>query len=250
MWRCGCHGWREGIALRVVWLIASAALACWGCGSWDTYRVRRGDTLSSISARFGVSVAELAKANRLSDPNCILEGQELRIPRKRGGRAPVYASQTGLWVSRDARWARRVVSRWQGRLQWPVPNGELSSGYGPRSGAFHSGVDIAASLGSAVLAAADGEVVFSGQLRGYGLTVILSHDAGLATLYAHNQKNLVREGQRVKQGQVIARVGDSGRTTGPNLHFEVRYSNVPFDPLLLLPRGALAEPRHTDAWGG
>ncbi len=233
-----------------VWVFAASALAWWGCASVDTYRVRRGDTLSSISARFGVSVAALAKANRLSDPNCILEGQRLRIPKKRprGFTAQVFPER--LARGQQARSARQLITRWQGRLVWPVPSGEVSSGFGPRSGRFHSGVDISAPVGTPVFAAADGEVVFSGELNGYGLTLILLHQQGLVTLYAHNQRNLAREGQRVKRGQMIARVGDSGRTTGPNLHFEVRYENVAFDPFLLLPREAVAEPQRESAWGG
>ena len=84
-------------------------------------------------------------------------------------------------------------------------------------------------------AADDGEVIYSDVLRGYGNVIIVRHTHGLATVYAHNQTNRVREGQRVRRGEVIGNVGDSGRTTGANLHFEVRKDNVARDPLYFLP---------------
>jgi len=78
-------------------------------------------------------------------------------------------------------------------------------------------------------------VIFSGLLRGYGNTVILEHRGGVTTVYAHNRDNLVETGAKVQRGEVIATVGRSGKTTGPNLHFEVRRSKVAEDPLAFLP---------------
>ena len=86
------------------------------------------------------------------------------------------------------------------------------------------------------MAAANGEVIYSGALRGYGNIVILRHNDGLVTIYAHNQKNLVREGERVRRGRVIARVGQTGRASGPHLHFEVRKDNLARNPLRHLPQ--------------
>lgn len=233
----------------MVFLLAAVAMAS-GCGGSAIYRVRRGDTLAAIAARHGVSIAELARTNRLSDPNCILEGQELRIPKRKRDVSSSAARGMRPRGGNVPSLSRKFLSRWQGRLHWPVPDGEISSVYGVRFGSLHTGVDIHAPVGSRVEAAADGEVVFAGELRGYGLTVILLHEGGLTTLYAHNQRNLVREGQRVKRGQSIARVGTSGRTTGPNLHFEVRYNKLAFDPALVLPVRTLAEPRRQSPWGG
>ncbi|MCX8072974.1 MAG: M23 family metallopeptidase [Candidatus Binatia bacterium] len=230
-------------------LVVAVMVSCGCSGASLVYRVRPGDTLSSISARFGVSVAELARVNGLDDPNCIQAGQELRIPKR------VSSSAAGLANGRLATplpkaAARWVLARWQGQLRWPVPNGVLSSYYGQRESGFHAGVDIHAPAGSPVLAAADGEVIFAGELRGYGKTIMLAHKGGLVTLYAHNQAHLVREGQKVRKGQTIALVGETGKATGPNLHFEVRHDNALLDPLLLLPRAPLVEPRRTQAWGG
>ena len=99
---------------------------------------------------------------------------------------------------------------------------------------MHEGVDIAAPVGTPVMAAASGRVLFAGRMRGYGKTIILQHDNHYVTVYAHDSTNLVSEGQMVQRGQVIARVGRSGRTTGANLHFEVRHNNIASNPMLYL----------------
>jgi murein DD-endopeptidase MepM/ murein hydrolase activator NlpD len=101
---------------------------------------------------------------------------------------------------------------------------------------FHDGVDIAALEGASIAAVERGEVVYSDQLRGYGNIVIIRHAGGIASVYAHNQINLVREGQQVGRGEVIAKVGSTGRTTGPHLHFEIRKNNAAQDPLRYLPQ--------------
>ncbi|HEY8516345.1 MAG TPA: M23 family metallopeptidase [Candidatus Binatia bacterium] len=118
---------------------------------------------------------------------------------------------------------------------WPA-DGTISSRFGPRRNAHHDGIDIAAPEGTPVRAALDGVAVYVGTLRGYGKVVILQHEGGLTTVYAHNSKNLVKQGARVRRGAVIASVGRTGRTTGPNLHFEVRKDNRARDPLAYLPK--------------
>jgi len=121
------------------------------------------------------------------------------------------------------------------RLDWPVAHGTLSSGFGLRHGAMHEGVDISAPVGTPVMAAASGQVIFVGRMRGYGKIVIIQHENHYVTVYAHDSTNLVREGQTVSRGQVIGRVGRTGHTTGANLHFEVRHNNVASNPLIYLP---------------
>lgn len=125
--------------------------------------------------------------------------------------------------------------------QWPT-SGEISSYYGwrkspfgGRSESFHDGIDIANDSGTKVCAAADGQVVFAGWQPVYGRTILIEHGHGFATKYAHNSALLVEEGDRVKKGQVIARMGTSGRSTGPHLHFSIMKWDQTLDPLIYLP---------------
>ncbi len=99
---------------------------------------------------------------------------------------------------------------------------------------FHKGVDIAAPMGTDVYCAAQGKVIFAGQKSGYGNCVIIEHGNGLAPLYGHLSKILVDANQQVKIGDVIAKVGSTGRSTGPHLHYEVRKNNTPVNPKLFL----------------
>ena len=104
---------------------------------------------------------------------------------------------------------------------WPA-KGTLTSGYGWRWGRMHRGIDVANSVGTPIIAAADGKVVFSGwSSGGYGYLVELAHSDGSKTRYAHNSALLVKKGQQVFQGTAIARMGSTGRSTGPHLHFEI-----------------------------
>ncbi|HXF97814.1 MAG TPA: M23 family metallopeptidase, partial [Gaiellaceae bacterium] len=116
---------------------------------------------------------------------------------------------------------------------WPV-NGPVVSGFGMRAGRMHEGIDIAASTGTPIRAAAAGTVIHAGWLGGYGNLVVLDHGNGLATAYAHASAILVSVGQRVAQGETIALVGSTGNSSGPHLHFEVRVNGAAVDPLAYL----------------
>lgn len=120
---------------------------------------------------------------------------------------------------------------------WPLQDrGHVSSAFGPRTSPFtgrrqmHTGLDIAAPRGTPILAVADGVVTFSGNMAGYGRVVVIAHGFGFKTFYGHNEKNNVRQGQRVKRGQAIGTVGNSGYTTGSHLHYEVLVKDQPVDP--------------------
>jgi murein DD-endopeptidase MepM/ murein hydrolase activator NlpD len=125
---------------------------------------------------------------------------------------------------------------------WPVP-GPVSSGYGyrehPKSGdrKFHSGMDISVPQGTRVKATADGIVSFSGWSEGGGNTVVLEHGHGFSTAYAHNQRNLVRVGQRVRREDVIALSGATGISTGPHVHYEIWKNGRHVNPDGYLARG-------------
>ena len=118
-------------------------------------------------------------------------------------------------------------------LIWPV-DGVVVSGFGMRWGRMHEGIDITASSGTPIRAAASGTVIHAGWLGGYGNLVVIDHGNGLATAYAHASAILVSLGQQVAQGETVALVGSTGNSSGPHLHFEVRVNGVAVDPLLYL----------------
>ena len=225
--------WRMGV-VGILGLALGGMVVAAGCSSSSsspsalpyatgqgTYTVRRGDTLHHIAERYGVSVSSLMSANRIDDPRDLQVGQVLVIP----GRYS-YSSLEGDYSGEHP---TRIFG-------WPVEHGVVSSGFGIRNGTMHDGVDIAAPVGTPVHAAESGTVIYSGRLRGYGNVVIIRHDDHYVTVYGHDENNFAREGDSVARGQVIGRLGDSGRTTGPNLHFEVRRDNVARNPLAYLPR--------------
>lgn len=122
-----------------------------------------------------------------------------------------------------------------GYLIWPV-RATLTSSFGPRGRGYHHGIDLGASYGAEFQAAAEGVVTFSGWYYNYGRTLIIRHPNGWQTLYAHASQLLAGEGERVSKGQVIGKVGSSGRSTGSHLHFELIRNGNKVNPLPYLPR--------------
>jgi murein DD-endopeptidase MepM/ murein hydrolase activator NlpD len=130
-----------------------------------------------------------------------------------------------------------------GEYHWPVEAGIVSSEYGRRFGKLHKGIDVAADIGEPIHAIADGYVVYAGdKIEGYGNIVVLRHDETIITLYAHNSRLKVKTGQHVTQGQVIALLGNTGRSTGPHSHFEVRRQELPVNPREVLAKGPFDAP--------
>lgn len=120
---------------------------------------------------------------------------------------------------------------------WPIKEGSVSSFFGSRKRDYHEGIDIRANRGTPIFAARAGEVIYSSRkINGYGNMIVVKHDDGYASVYAHNKKNLVKKGERVTQGQLMGFVGATGKATGPHLHFEIRKGELPQDPLLYLPQ--------------
>ena len=181
------------------------------------YKVQRGQTLASVCQDFGVSLGDVAAANQVTDVRAVQSGAMVFLPGARARRSSVF-------------------------FLWPL-QGRLSSTYGWRRNPLggwgkdhHDGIDVAAPIGRPIAAAKDGTVVWAAYQGGYGRCIEIDHGDGYKTVYGHASKLLVRKGAEVKQGDTIALVGTSGRSTGPHLHFEIRRNGKPLDPLAVLPK--------------
>jgi murein DD-endopeptidase MepM/ murein hydrolase activator NlpD len=199
--------------------------------------VQPGESVAGIARHYGVPYADVVRANRLRDPARIVVGRRLTIPgaTAASGVAPTSSAGTIRPIG-----VAPLAGSGPSGFQWPVPGGTVTSPFGRRDDGQHDGIDVQAPVGTAVRAARGGEVLYSGTLRGYGNHVIVDHGGGFATVYAHNRRNLVRVGDRVRTGQAIATLGSTGQASGPHLHFEVRKQNVARDPLLFLPPMSVA----------
>ncbi|MFM8589284.1 MAG: peptidoglycan DD-metalloendopeptidase family protein [Limnohabitans sp.] len=218
------------------------------------YRVRPGDTLTRIALDHGQSWRDLARWNQLSNPDRIEVGQLLRVAPPEGSESPSAVVVTPIAEppvapSVPAASASTAAAPASAPAASPAPASpparppsEMAFAWpaqGPAIAGFdevrNKGIDIAGRAGDPVLAAADGQVVYAGAgLRGYGNLVIIKHSATYLTAYAHNQRLLVQEDQRVKQGQKIAEMGSSDADR-VKLHFEIRRNGKPVDPVKLLP---------------
>ena len=231
--------------------------------------VRPGDTLSGISQTYGVGVFDLARLNGLTDRHTILVGQRLSVPRVARAIPPVSRPATRSQPSPPARVApppARVVPPSRPRpdpppvarrvpppppapsppqisvprppprsgkgFLWPV-DGKVIAGFGSQSKGLHNdGINIAAAGGTPVRATDDGVVAYAGnELRSFGNLLLIKHRDGWVSAYAHIGAMLVARGARVRRGQVIARVGSTGRVGTPQLHFELRRGKRAEDPL-------------------
>jgi len=205
------------------------------------YVVEPGDTLAAVAERYDVSEQTVASANDITDPKTLAVGRTLIIP---GGREPARGEVSSDRTSDPAEGAAVTAASAPGgaaavpaavgvTLAWPI-RGPISSPYGIRWGRLHTGIDIAAAYGTTIRAAAAGKVTFVGWYGSYGRSVLIDHGGGLSTLYAHASAILVSVGQQVSAGTPVAKVGSSGNSTGPHLHFEVRVDGKPCNPLSYL----------------
>ncbi len=196
---------------------------------YDVYNVQPGDTLFRIGRRYGVSPFDLMAANDLERPQDLQAGTQLRVP-QRGEAVDLAATQTQVQIDQSAARAQGIV--------WPVRDGKITARFGADGdGVKHTGITLAVPEGSPVLAVDTGTVIYAGDgLRTYGNLILLRHDNGLVTAYAHNSQLQVAKNQRVQKGQVIALSGASGQVNTPQLHFEVRRNARAIDPLTVLPK--------------
>ena len=188
------------------------------------HQVKRGQTLTDIAITYDVPLQDIIRANALEKRKYIYTGEELFIP------AAVTTPKLN---------AIKLSKHKQTLFNWPL-FGEITSGFGPRRHPitrqrdFHEGIDLKADEGTAVYATLAGKVSFAGPNGGYGYLIILDH--GLyETYYAHLSEIRVYKGQFVEAGQLIARSGNTGFSTGPHLHFEIRLRRIPVNPLYYLP---------------
>jgi lipoprotein NlpD len=239
-------------ALRGIGLLLSAAGALGGCAhsappmhppgpEGSFYIVRAGDTLTSVAREHGVPLEDLAEINGLPEDAGLKAGQVIFVlapePGVSAEQLPVAKAEPLPPTAPPPEETAEEPSGGKNKeaLRWPLPEGRVSSAFGQRWGRKHEGIDLAAPVGTPVLAAQEGRVLYAGNtVQGYGNMVVLQHANDLLTAYAHNSVLLVRVGDRVRAGQTIARVGQSGRATGPHLHFEVRQGQVPLNPLRFL----------------
>ncbi len=196
-------------------------------GSTDgvLHTIKRGQTLTDISLTYAVPIEKITSANGLTTSSTIYAGEKLLIP-----------GVTTTYWSNVVRLSRGVPSM----FVWPL-EGEVVSTFGwrihPVTGErhHHDGIDIDVPEGTPVFASASGEVYFYGEQPGYGNVLILQHAENYYSLYGHLSSSSVYVGQYVEAGQTVAQSGNTGLSSGPHLHFEIRNGEFPVDPLRYLP---------------
>lgn len=222
--------------------------------------VAPGETLHSIARTYGKSVLALAKANNIAPDTMVRIGDRIVIPNmgaaastppapampRAEAPAPPPANSNlatagsphSAWVAEPAAPTEQPGSLKSAEpagglpsFRWPV-RGRVIAAFGPKpSGVQNDGIDLAVPEGTPVKAAEDGVVAYAGnELKGYGNLVLLRHNNGFVTAYAHASEILVKKGDTVRRGQVIAKSGQTGNVSSPELHFEIRKGSTPVDP--------------------
>ncbi|MEN3973668.1 LysM peptidoglycan-binding domain-containing protein [Emcibacter sp. SYSU 3D8] len=200
----------------------------------DHHSVVPGDTLYNISRRYSVDIPSLMAANGIDESRGIVIGQILVIPARSGDTLEPATSVADVLPAAAS--GAAGGSALAGGFIWPV-RGKVISTFGDKKGGMRNdGINILVSRGTEVLAAAPGTVAYAGnELRGFGNLILLRHDRGWVSAYAHNDDILVRQGQAVNRGAVIARAGASGLVSKPQLHFELRQGAKAVNPAQFLP---------------
>lgn len=208
--------------LTSVWLVSTFIILLTGCShmkSGHYVYVEGPSQVKRVSKTYGVSMDDLKRAN----PDKSMQGGEwIFIP-----------TQVGiLSFLRETDAIEDYSDLGTGRFMWPVPKfTKVSSSFGSRWGRHHDGIDIPAPKGTPIVASDSGVVIYSDNgIRGYGNMIVIAHEGEIYTVYAHNNKNLVDKGDRVRKGQVVGQVGNTGRSTGSHLHFEIRVKNKARNP--------------------
>ncbi|MDD5439645.1 MAG: LysM peptidoglycan-binding domain-containing M23 family metallopeptidase [Candidatus Omnitrophica bacterium] len=192
--------------------------------------VRQTDTLPGIAQKYGVSARDITGSNRLKNKYSLTPGERLFIPR--------VSQAERLNSLHPAAAVHQMPSSFSvpgEQFAWPVKGTVILRFDSLRQGSRNNGIDIQAPYGTAVVSARSGTVSYCAlNLKGYGKTIIIDHGDGFQTVYSYNAENLAVQGASVRQGDVIAKVGQGGRAAGPSLHFEIRKKQVPLDPMQYL----------------
>jgi lipoprotein NlpD len=190
------------------------------------HTIKPKETLWRIAKTYGINLQTLAEINNIDEPAQITVGQKIFIP---------GATKTKkIIVDLKDTSPPPPIIKIKNDFIWPV-QGRVVSRFGVQDGLRYEGIDIAAPLGASVKAAGEGVVVYEGSLKGYGNLLIIKHENDFKTVYAYNDKNLVSVGQKVKRGDPIAKVGNTGRYPDPRLHFQIRDKDQARNPLFFLP---------------
>ena len=192
--------------------------------------VEKHQTLFRICKTYGVDIKEVASLNGIADTSKIQAGQRIFIPGvKKVLKVEIYIDDVVAESGEKEKIAYKKLD-----FLWPV-EGKITDVFNDAETKRHQGIDIPSPLGTPIKASSSGKVIYSSNtIKGYGNLIILRHTEEFVTVYAHNQMNLVEEGNWVERGQIIGRVGQTGRATGPHLHFEIRRNNRAVDPLMFL----------------
>jgi murein DD-endopeptidase MepM/ murein hydrolase activator NlpD len=209
------------------------------------HTVARGDTLYNISKRYNVDITSLSRQNNLRAPYTLSLGQKLALPASVGG-ASAYgnasapssssAASSGGGARRTAAVAAvESVRARKSKFSWPL-RGQIISPYGAiAKGRSNDGINIKTSHGADVRSADGGTIAYAGsELKGFGNLVLIRHDGGWITAYAHNERLLVKKGQKVSKGEKIALAGSTGGVNAPQLHFEIRQGKKALNPVTYL----------------
>ena len=179
--------------------------------------VQSGENIHAIAFLYVTTPEQLQLANPNIDTTKLKPGMRISVPASLPGNGLGYAQSGETAIGSAA-------------FIWPLKRFDVSSSFGKRYGRLHAGIDLRAPRGTPIQASAAGKVVFAGYSGGYGRMIVIDHGSGIQTAYAHNSRNLVTTGQRVRQGEVIGNVGKTGNASGNHVHFEFRRHGRPLDP--------------------
>ena len=227
------------------------------------YTLKKGETIEAVAKRYGVSMNKVRQVNTNintaslktgeevflpgAKPEGLMEHQEkeLKVAEVKKAAEPVAKNSKSAAKNKNVKAEKpqkgEVAVRNTGGFRWPIM-GRINSPFGwryhpiTRRRDFHTGIDIKANRNDPIKSAGYGRVVYSGWMGGYGKVLVIEHHNGQSTLYAHCSTLLVGKGANVSSGQLIAKIGTTGRSTGPHLHFEVRNGNSPVNPIKYLNR--------------